>query len=129
MGFAECTRMRSSLAFACALLLSTACGGEDPGSTIDADVIDAAVVTPDAIPLSCPAERPSLDDCFVGDAFADCGGTGDAPILACRMLSDWRECRWFAGGCVATGYEPSPCPPDDVCCRDNFPFDVVLGND
>jgi hypothetical protein len=65
----------------------------------------------------CPGTEPELSSCFVGDFFAECGGDGP-PRLACAE----DECRWFAGGCVATGYEASDCDATDVCCHSAWPF-------
>jgi len=63
----------------------------------------------------CPVTPPvSLDECFSGRFFAECGGTG-APTFACS--SD--DCRWFVAGCAPEGYVRSACPSDDVCCQDN----------
>lgn len=68
--------------------------------------------------VTCPGARPLVDDCVLGHAFADCGGRG-APVLACHGLGD---CRWFAGGCVATGYLASACDADTPCCQDGWPY-------
>lgn len=51
---------------------------------------------------------------------ADCGGEG-GPVLACSRRG---ECRWFAGACIADDFEASPCPADDVCCLEDYPFDA-----
>src|SRR5262245_49981161 len=65
-------------------------------------------------------ERPGLEECFVGEFFADCGGTESEPVLACDH--DGYDCRWFAGGRIAEGYVASDCPSDGVCCHDSWPF-------
>ncbi len=83
--------------------------------------------SPDAGPM------PELTSCFVGEFFADCGGDG-APVLACIDAGagngiDGGDCRWFTGGVVAAGYDPSPCPSDNLCCKTgsrglgNWPYD------
>src|SRR5687767_8928731 len=66
----------------------------------------------------CPGEPPAFDQCYAGYFFADCGGDGD-PRFAC---SPDHGCRWFQDGCVAVGFEASPCPADDICCVDDWPF-------
>jgi hypothetical protein len=81
------------------------CGEESKGST-------------DASSSSCDGPPPRLDACFIGGFFADCGGAG-SPALACHENGD---CRWFTGGCVAAEYETAPCPANNVCCEDNWPF-------
>lgn len=73
---------------------------------------------PDATP-ACPAPTPDLSSCFVGYFFADCGGTAAAPVLACAESDG---CRWFAGACAPADHQVSPCPADDICCLDNWPF-------
>lgn len=67
----------------------------------------------------CEGPVPTIAQCRGGFAWADCGGTGVEPRFACDGL----DCVWFARGCVAQGYEASPCPADDLCCRDGAPFD------
>lgn len=66
---------------------------------------------------ACNGARPALGDCFVGEFFAECGGTG-TPTFACTGS----DCRWFVDGCVAAGYDASSCAADNVCCLDNAPF-------
>lgn len=66
----------------------------------------------------CDAEQPSLTECSRGEFHADCPGSGP-PVLACGEL----DCLWFTTGCVALGYSPSPCPADDICCLDDWPFE------
>ncbi len=66
----------------------------------------------------CPGAPPTLDDCFVGRNYADCGGTA-APVFACSQQGD---CRWFLAGCTPADYRRSGCPADDVCCVDEFPY-------
>lgn len=75
------------------------------------------------VTISCYGQRPQLDQCRVGQAFADCGGEGDA-IFACHPDGD---CRWFEHGCPALGYLPSSCAGASVCCHQNgsWPFDLV----
>lgn len=65
---------------------------------------------------------PPIDACDRGVGWADCGGSDAAPVLACSRESP--GCFWFAGGCVARGFEASPCPASDVCCQDDYPFDA-----
>ena len=67
----------------------------------------------------CPGDRPTIADCYVGEFFADCGGTGDEPVLGCN---DQAGCLWFTGGCAPEGYVGSTCSSDDVCCHDDWPF-------
>jgi hypothetical protein len=69
--------------------------------------------------VRCPGARPALDQCRNGFAFSDCDGR-DAPAWACSYAGD---CRWFVGGCVAAGYEPSTCPADQLGCQHGQPFD------
>lgn len=90
--------MRISLA----LIALAACGG---GGTRALD--------------ECPGERPTIADCYVGEFFADCGGTGDEPVLGCN---DQGRCWWFTGGCAPEGFEGSSCGSDNVCCHDDWPF-------
>ena len=68
--------------------------------------------------ITCPGERPPIESCFQGVFFAECGGDGE-PLLGCTE----DDCRWFADGCVAAGYEASNCPADDICCHDDWPFE------
>jgi hypothetical protein len=68
---------------------------------------------------STTAPVSSLASCFVGDFFADCGGSG-APVLACR--DDVSDCRWFTGGVIASGYDASTCSSTNICCVDRWPF-------
>jgi hypothetical protein len=68
--------------------------------------------------VSCLGPRPALDQCRLGFAFADCGGSGD-PVFACHGLGD---CRWFVHGCVAIDYSTSSCRADNVCCESGWPF-------
>lgn len=64
---------------------------------------------------------PSLEECEQRTTVsADCGGEG-GPVLACSRRG---ECRWFAGACVAEGFEATPCAADDVCCLEGYPFDA-----
>jgi hypothetical protein len=67
---------------------------------------------------NCPGEQqPSIADCYVGEFFADCGGSGP-PRLACND----QQCLWFAADCGPAGFEASDCPADDICCHDGWPF-------
>src|SRR5687767_14251605 len=51
--------------------------------------------------VDCPGGvRPPIADCFRGDAFAECGGTGEYR-LGCEPHGG---CLWFVGGCVAAEY-------------------------
>ncbi len=68
--------------------------------------------------VSCQGPRPPLDECRMGFAFADCGGTGE-PVFACHGLGD---CRWFLHGCVPVDYATSSCRPDALCCEAGWPF-------
>jgi hypothetical protein len=60
---------------------------------------------------------PELSTCFQGAFFADCGGDS-GPRYACTT----KDCRWFVGGNIASGYSSSTCPVDDICCHDGEPF-------
>lgn len=62
------------------------------------------------VPNTDCAENLTIDDCFRGVPFADCGGTGD-PAIGCS--SD--ECLWFTGGCMPRSYDASFCPPTEDC--------------
>ena len=90
------------IALALALIGAAACGGGD-------DRLG-----------ECPGERPAIADCYVGEFFADCGGTGEAPVLGCNEQG---SCLWFTGGCAPEGYVGSSCGSDNVCCHDMWPFD------
>lgn len=61
---------------------------------------------------------PTVEDCFSGDYFADCGGQAESRY-ACR--SDG-ECKWFTGGVVADEFVASDCPANDLCCHDQWPY-------
>lgn len=61
---------------------------------------------------ACGGDRPALDGCELGLNWADCGGTETEPRFGCGDGG----CRWFAGGCVASGFRASECPPGDLCC-------------
>jgi hypothetical protein len=74
---------------------------------------------------ACPGERPAIADCYVGEFFADCGGTGDEPVLGC---DDQGRCLWFTGGCAPDGYDGSSCGSDNVCCHEDWPFDDERGS-
>src|SRR5258706_6454333 len=67
----------------------------------------------------CPGERPAIADCYVGEFFADCGGTGNEPVLGCN---DQGSCLWFTGGCAPDGFVGSDCSGDNLCCHDRWPF-------
>jgi hypothetical protein len=67
----------------------------------------------------CVGAPPPLNQCRVGFAFADCGGSLP-PVLACTWRND---CRWFLHGCAAEDYTPSPCPASNICCQANWPYD------
>ena len=91
-------------------LLVAACGA--PGTTEDAGT--GAEVT------GCAGPRPAdADGCVVGDDFVDCAGIGE-PRFGC--LASGAGCAWFPGGCVPSTYHASPCPSDDLCCLDDWPF-------
>lgn len=60
----------------------------------------------------------SIDDCFVGAFFAECGGEAP-PRLGCR---EEEGCYWFAGGNVATGFVASDCSAEDICCHEGSPY-------
>ena len=96
------TRREGIASLVGAVVAAAACGGESAG--------------PDA--ASGCETAPALGECYVGDVFADCGGTGEA-VLACPEEGD---CLWFDGGCVASGFTVSPCPAGDICCVDGWPF-------
>lgn len=66
----------------------------------------------------CGGPRPALAECESGIVWSDCGGRGAEPRFACREL----DCRWFAHGCVADGFEVSSCPASDVCCHGGSPY-------
>jgi hypothetical protein len=62
---------------------------------------------------------PSIETCFSGDFFAECGGTGESRF-ACRPDG---ECKWFVGGTIAEDFSlVSECPATDLCCEDRWPF-------
>lgn len=70
---------------------------------------------------------PDPATCTMGAFWGDCGCGGE-PKLACA--DDERgTCRWFVGGCVPVGYEASPCKVDNLCCRDDWPFEERTGWD
>ncbi len=69
---------------------------------------------------ACPGTPPALADCETGRNYADCGGTG-GPVFACSPGGD---CRWFVAGCTPAEYLRSRCPADDICCVNDYPFDV-----
>jgi hypothetical protein len=64
--------------------------------------------------LGCPGGAPALEDCALGVYHADCGGDGE-PAFACDEVTG--ACRWFTGGCVASGHRVSDCPIEDRCCH------------
>lgn len=67
---------------------------------------------------ACDMRPATLDECdFVGDGYADCGG--EARL---RYACTQHDCRWFRDECVPLEYEVSPCPVDDLCCLDDWPF-------
>ncbi len=86
-------------------LAATACGGDQ------------------SLAEACGGEQPPLNQCFVGDFVADCGGDS-TPVLACASPSG-ADCRWFESGCVALGYQPSDCPNSDICCHADWPFEEL----
>ena len=96
--------------------LAAACG-ERAGDSIGCPACDDGGTGDDggAQPTGCPGDQPALEECFVGDFFAECGGTGE-DRLAC---SDTDDCRWFTGGCIAQGYEASDCPAASICCHEH----------
>lgn len=67
----------------------------------------------------CGGPRPTLGECESGVVWSDCGGTASDPRFACRGA----DCRWFVHGCVADGFDVSPCPASDLCCRAGAPFE------
>lgn len=85
------------------------CGAGD-GAAPDAD-------------LGCEGTPPVIEDCPRGFFFAECGGAGE-PRLACARRDDggWGDCYWFTGGCVASGFTPSTCDADYVCCHEGWPY-------
>lgn len=94
----------------------------DAGSAPDAGAASDAGPPPDAYVeiTGCPGERPAtVEDCVVGDDFADCDGHG-SPVFAC--LPDGYGCQWFMRGCVPTSHLASSCPATDLCCHDGSPF-------
>ena len=100
---------RQIAALAVGLVLLAACGdGPAAPDAVEIEKFDDGCDHPTA-----------LDECFVGDFFAECGG-GGAPRLGCTDS----DCLWFTGGCVATGFLPSDCPADHVCCADRWPYPV-----
>jgi hypothetical protein len=101
------------VALVAAVVATAGCGGG--GAARDAGVIDARDPAE-----ACGGARPDVSSCFRGNFFADCGGDA-GPVLACAD----EDCRWFTGGCVAAGYQPSPCPASGVCCQNDWPFAVV----
>lgn len=62
-------------------------------------------------------DGPSIETCWQGAFYADCGGLG-VPTYAC----EGEDCRWFVGGNVAANFEASSCAPKDVCCHEGSPF-------
>ncbi len=68
----------------------------------------------------------SFANCHVGMYFADCGGEG-APVLGCDAERD-ESCWWFTTGAVPREITlVSDCPPEDVCCHDDWPFAEPTG--
>lgn len=62
----------------------------------------------------CPG-APTLEDCFRGIAFADCGGDGE-PVIGCGVEGNaFGGCLWFTGGCVADDFETGTCVPGEAC--------------
>jgi hypothetical protein len=73
---------------------------------------------------ACPGATPTLENCFRGIAFADCGGD-DEPVLGCGVEgSSYGGCLWFTGGCVPKGFETGSCVPGEICEKGfaNCPF-------
>lgn len=97
--------------------VTSACTG---GSATDGSAADSSVPADRSEDEGdCSTAAGDLDACFVGDFFADCGGTGGNPRLGCL---DDGGCRWFAHGCVPDEYVTSSCTFTDICCVDNWPF-------
>jgi hypothetical protein len=67
----------------------------------------------------CGGARPALAECESGLVWSDCGGSGADPRFACHGS----DCRWFANGCVAEGFEASSCPASDLCCHAGSPYE------
>lgn len=83
---------------------------------------DGGATGADAEELACAGDAPAIGSCFRGDFFADCGG-GAPPRFGCGPAGPYLlDCLWFVGGCVAAGYTPSPCPADELCCMDEWPY-------
>lgn len=92
-----------------------------------ASVAKAVVAVTLAGGIACSGDGNSYDadageisilECFVGDFFADCGGTSE-PTFGCL---DDGTCTWFVGGVTAAGFRQSPCSAAELCCRDSWPF-------
>jgi hypothetical protein len=73
---------------------------------------------------TCVSPPASLDDCFVGDFFAECGARGSSTLACSPSARSGRVgCYWFDGPCVPAGFEASECSGSDLCCLGGWPFD------
>jgi hypothetical protein len=63
--------------------------------------------------VACPAPRLSIDDCFRGITFANCGGSAE-PALGCNESG----CLWFEGGCYPNEYSPGRCRSMRSCINE-----------
>jgi hypothetical protein len=94
------------------------------GEEVDADASDTADRFDEAPDASgCAVTPGSLDECFVGDFFAECGPSG-APGLACSPSgrAGGRGCFWFSGPCVPPGFSLSACSEQNLCCAQGWPY-------
>lgn len=70
---------------------------------------------------SCPSVQ--VQDCVQGAAYLDCSGATDGgaadPVFAC---TDNGMCQWYEGVCPPAGSHVSPCPANDLCCENDWPF-------
>jgi hypothetical protein len=68
----------------------------------------------------------SFDDCHRGLHFAECGDEPGEPVFGCD--SEY-GCWWFTRGAVPAEVSTvSSCPPDDICCHGDWPFDPPEGD-
>ncbi len=89
-------------------------GARDGGRTIVLGcLLLAGCGAPPATGADCTGAARSLADCFIGDYYAECGGSGP-PRFGC--MPDASQCMWFTGGCAPDGFVLSSCDASDVCC-------------
>jgi len=101
-----------------ALLVIIGCGVDravgDGGAEGEAEA-EAEAEAEGELPQDCPDPPPSIESCFRGAAFADCVADSGAATLGCGPLG----CFWFAGGCLAEGYEVGCTPETPPCDGDD----------